>query len=98
MEPKPEEEGGRATTPGTTRKNHSNEEIHDSLRFGKSDPRIERYIDFVMDEVLRLRGGPIGWHYWQKAFVAYAMGRLFLAWQAIHAACSWLAQVEWGPS
>lgn len=90
----PEKEGGRAATPGSTRKHNTAGHLLDKTSFGNCDPRIEHYIDFVFDEVLRLRDENIGWHYWQKAFVAYAMGRLFLAWQAIHAACSWLSQLE----
>lgn len=61
------------------------------------DPWIERHIDYVFDELLRLDcRGVIGWYCWQNAFIAYALGRRFVAWRAIRSAYQWLAQIEWG--
>ncbi len=61
------------------------------------DHWIERHLDFVFDELLRLDArGVIGWSCWQNAFVAYALGRRFRAWQAICAAYQWFEQLEWG--
>jgi len=63
----------------------------------KSDPWLEHYIFFVLDEILRLDDESIAWHFWRKAFFCSMFRRRRLeAWRAVHAALAWLLQVETG--
>lgn len=62
----------------------------------KHDPWIDRYLDFLRDELIRLDGGQVGWFYWKLALVHFVMRRRIPAWEAINKACQWLAQIERG--
>jgi hypothetical protein len=90
--PEPGEEG-QAATPDPKNKD-SAEAIRDFPTFGKFDSRLAGYVDYLLAESLRLRGGFIALNLWQQAFVHCVMGRRFAAWQAIHGGLGWLAQLE----
>jgi hypothetical protein len=67
------------------------------------DRWLDRHVEFCGSESSRLRSGTIGGHLLKYVFAHYdlfkATGRRserFKTWEAIQAACEWLAQLEAG--